>query len=79
MAWPTYDPAVIQAEEVLVIVQVDGKVRGRVHLPSSAGEETMREAALGEERVKGWLRGRSISKVVVVPKKLVNIVTEDGR
>ena len=78
-AWPTYDAAIIQAEEILVVVQVDGKVRGRVYLPSSADEDAMRGAALADERVGGWLRDRSISKVVVVPKKLVNIVTGEGR
>src|SRR3990172_5447682 len=78
-AWPTYDAAVIQAEEILVVIQVDGKVRGRVYLPSSADEDAMRRAALADERVRGWLRDRSIGKVVVVPKKLVNIVTGEGR
>jgi leucyl-tRNA synthetase len=78
-AWPTYDAAIIQAEEILVIVQVDGKVRSRVYLPSSADEDAMRGAALADERVRGWLRDRSIGKLVVVPKKLVNIVTGEGR
>ena len=78
-AWPTYDAAIIQAEEIVVVVQVDGKVRGRVYLPSSADEHAMRGAALADERVRGWLRDRSIGKVVVVPKKLVNIVTEESR
>jgi leucyl-tRNA synthetase len=78
-AWPTYDAAIIQAEEILVVVQVDGKVRSRVYLPSSADEDAMRGAALADERVRGWLRDRSIGKVVVVPKKLVNIVTGEGR
>jgi len=78
-AWPTYDAAIIEAEEILVVVQVDGKVRSRVYLPSSADEDAMRGAALADERVKGWLRDRSIGKVVVVPKKLVNIVTEESR
>ncbi|MBI2902494.1 MAG: leucine--tRNA ligase [Candidatus Methylomirabilis oxyfera] len=78
-AWPTYDAAIIQAEEIVVVVQVDGKVRGRVCLPSSVDEHAMRGAALADERVRGWLRNRSISKVVVVPKKLVNIVTGEDR
>jgi leucyl-tRNA synthetase len=78
-AWPTYDAAIIQAEEILVVVQVDGKVRSRVYLPSSADEDALRGAALADERVGGWLRDRSIGKVVVVPKKLVNIVTGEGR
>jgi leucyl-tRNA synthetase len=77
-AWPVYDPEIIQAEEILVVVQVDGKVRGRVYLPPAATDGAMREAALANERVKGWLRGRSIRKVVTVPQRLVNIVTGEG-
>ena len=78
-AWPTYEAAIIQAEEILVVVQVDGKVRGRVFLPADTEDGAMREAALANERVRGWLQDRSIRKVVVVPKKLVNIVTGGGR
>jgi leucyl-tRNA synthetase len=77
--WPTYEPAVIQPEEILVIIQVDGKVRGRVFLPADADDEAMRKAALEDDRVRGWLQERSVKKVVVVPKKLVNIVTGGGR
>jgi len=74
-AWPTYDPTIITAEEIVVVVQVDGKVRSRLFLPAVADEDAVRGAALGDERIKGWLEGRSVRKVVVVPKKLVNIVT----
>ncbi len=74
-AWPTYDPAVITAEEIVVVVQVDGKVRSRLFMPAGADDGAMREAALADERVKAWLKDRSTRKVVVVPKKLVNIVT----
>ncbi|MGH7409594.1 MAG: class I tRNA ligase family protein, partial [Candidatus Methylomirabilis sp.] len=76
--WPTYDPAIVQTEEILVVVQVDGKVRGRLFLPAGADDGTVREAALADERVRGWLRDRSIKKVVIVPKKLVNIVTGEA-
>jgi leucyl-tRNA synthetase len=76
--WPTYDPAVVQAEEMLVVVQVDGRVRGRLFLPAAADESAMRDAALADQRVAAWLRGRTITKVVTVPKRLVNIVTGEG-
>jgi leucyl-tRNA synthetase len=78
-AWPAFDPAIVEGEEILVVVQVNGKVRGRVRLPSDATEETMREAALADARVRAWLKGRSIEKVVTVPKRLVNIVTGEER
>jgi leucyl-tRNA synthetase len=73
--WPAYDPAVITAEEIVVVVQIDGKVRSRLIMPAGADDSAMRGAALADERVKGWVKERSIRKVVVVPKKLVNIVT----
>lgn len=72
--WPTYDPTVIMADELVVVVQVDGKVRSRLVMPADINESAMREAALADERVRGWLKKRSIRKVVIVPKKLVNIV-----
>lgn len=73
--WPSFDPAIITAEEIVMVVQIDGKVRSRLVMPADADDTAMRGAALADERVKGWLEDRSIRKVVVVPKKLVNIVT----
>ena len=75
-AWPSYDPEVIQREEILVVVQVNGKLRSRLHLPADVGETEMREAALKDQRVQGWLQKQQVKRVVVVPKKLVNIVTD---
>ena len=74
-SWPTYDAAVIQREEILVVVQVDGKLRSRIFLPQDAGDEELRTAALQDSRVQTWLKERRVKRVVVVPKKLVNIVT----
>lgn len=74
--WPHYESDVIQKEELLVVVQIDGKLRSRIFLPAQAGEEELRAAALRDHRVQAWLEGRRINRVVVVPKKLVNIVTE---
>jgi leucyl-tRNA synthetase len=74
-SWPAYDAAVIEQEEILVVVQVDGKLRSRIFLPARAEEEELRTAALQDSRVQTWLQGRQVKRVVVVPKKLVNIVT----
>jgi len=73
--WPSYDPEALQAEELLVVVQVDGKLRSRLILPASTDEEALREAALADPKIKRWLQDREVKKVIVVPKKLVNIVT----
>ncbi|MGH7430432.1 MAG: leucine--tRNA ligase, partial [Candidatus Methylomirabilales bacterium] len=75
VSWPAYSAEVIQREEILVVVQVNGKLRSRLLLPADAEEETLRAAALQDSRVQTWLEGRQVIRVVVVPKKLVNIVT----
>jgi leucyl-tRNA synthetase len=57
-----------------VVVQVNGKVRARLHVPRGIPEERLRSLALEEPRLRVWLEGRAIRKVVVIPEKLVNIV-----
>lgn len=76
--WPEADASFLEADEALVIVQVNGKLRGRVTVPSSASEEDRREAALTSAEVKPWLDGKEILKVVVPPGgKLVNVVVKN--
>ncbi len=73
--WPTADPHALVKEAVTVVVQVDGKVRGRLVVDVNAGEEIVQERALADEKVQPWLRGRRVERVVVVPNRLVNVVT----
>jgi leucyl-tRNA synthetase len=73
--WPSPDPAALRKEEVTVVVQVDGKVRGRLTVAADTGEEEVRRRALADERVKGWIGTGGVARVVVVPNRLVNIVT----
>jgi len=73
--WPVPDARALVREQVTVVVQVDGKVRGRLTVDISAPERDVRERALAEDKVRPWLAGREVSKVVVVPGRLVNIVT----
>jgi leucyl-tRNA synthetase len=72
--WPAYDPAAAIDEELLIVVQVNGKLRGKITVAASAVEDEVKGAALAEERVKPFIDGKSIRKVVYVPGKLVNIV-----
>jgi leucyl-tRNA synthetase len=72
--WPAFDPALAAADEVEIAVQVNGKVRGKLTIAADAGEDAVREAALGLERVQEHLAGLAVRKVVVVPGKLVSIV-----
>jgi len=73
--WPVADPAALQRTEVTVVVQVDGKVRGRLLVDVDAADDQIRQLALGDDRVRPWVERRRVEKVVVVPNRLVNIVT----
>ena len=74
-AWPTADPEAMARDEVQIVVQVDGRVRSRLTAAVAAPEADIRERALADGRVRPWLDGRQVAKVVVVPGRLVNIVT----
>ncbi len=72
--WPTFDSALVQADEVLIVVQVNGKVRSRITLPADSAEADVQAAALADARVKEFMGGKPPRKVVVVPNKLVSVV-----
>jgi leucyl-tRNA synthetase len=74
-AWPVADAAALARDEVEIVVQVDGRVRGRLTAAAGAQEAEIREMALTDGKVLPWLDGRQVAKVVVVPGRLVNIVT----
>jgi leucyl-tRNA synthetase len=73
--WPVADPAALKRDEVVIIVQVDGKVRSRLTVDVAAAERDVQDKALADEKVRPWLDGRQVAKVVVVPGRLVNVVT----
>ncbi len=71
--WPKYDPKLIQEATFELIIQVNGRVRGRLTLPIGASEEKAKKAALAEESVKKYLTGEP-RKVIFVPGRLINLV-----
>jgi len=73
-SWPVADPKIAAADEIQIVVQVNGKVRGKLSVSAQAGEEQVRALALACEQVQPWIVDREIRKVIVVPKKLVSIV-----
>jgi leucyl-tRNA synthetase len=73
--WPTPEAAALRREEVEIVVQVDGRVRGRVTVDVSAPAQEVQDRALADAKVRPWLSGREVAKVVVVPGRLVNVVT----
>src|SRR5690606_34164470 len=72
--WPKPDPAALVQEEIEIVVQVNGKLRGRVTVPAQATEDEVRSAALAAPNVQKWTEGKPIRKVIVVKGRLVNIV-----
>jgi leucyl-tRNA synthetase len=72
--WPSYDEGLTRAEEIEVPVQVNGKLRSKIRVPADTDEATLKSLALADERVRSLIDGKQVRKVIVVPKKLVNIV-----
>jgi leucyl-tRNA synthetase len=72
--WPNYDPGAVLEDEVLIVIQVNGKLRDRMTIPASYGEEEVKRWALKSERIRKLVEGKEIKRVILVPKKLVNIV-----
>jgi len=72
--WPAVDEAALAADRVEIVVQVNGKVRGRVSVPAAANEDEVKAVALAEENVSRHVAGKPVRRVIVVPGKLVNVV-----
>jgi leucyl-tRNA synthetase len=73
-AWPGYDEKFLVEDEVEIVIQVNGKVRDRMKMPIQASEEEIKKAALALPKIQELTAAKQIRKVVVIPKKLVNIV-----
>jgi leucyl-tRNA synthetase len=72
--WPAADPELARSEELEIPVQVNGKLRSRLITSPDVSEDELRSAALADERVQALVDGHEVVKVVVVPKRLVNVV-----
>jgi leucyl-tRNA synthetase len=72
--WPEFDAAVAKAEEIVVPVQVNGKVRSRLTVPAEASEKELEEMALADPAVMAHLAGKQVKKVVVAKGRLVSLV-----
>ncbi len=72
--WPKFDPALLVEQTMEIPVQINGKLRDRITVPSDATQAQLEAAAVASEKIKPMLVGKTIKKVIIVPKKLVNIV-----
>lgn len=73
-AWPEYDESALVTEEVTIVVQVNGKVRGMVVVPAGATPDTIQQLALAQPKVQRYTIGKTIRRIIPVPNKLINIV-----
>jgi leucyl-tRNA synthetase len=74
--WPKWQPELVKEEEIDLVVQVNGKLRDLIRIPVDSSEEQVKEAAFQSEKVKKWLSGREIKRVIFVKNKLINFVIE---
>jgi leucyl-tRNA synthetase len=74
--WPEFDKEALKKDEFNIVIQVNGKLRGQIEVPSNSTQEEIKEIALKEEKVQKFIEGKAIIKTIYVPKKLVNIVVE---
>jgi leucyl-tRNA synthetase len=73
-AWPVADPALLVHDEVLLVVQVNGKVRGKLTVAAGMSEEDALAAARADAKVAAYLDGQTVRKIVYVPDRLLNVV-----
>ncbi|MDH5681973.1 MAG: leucine--tRNA ligase [Spirochaetota bacterium] len=75
-SWPEYDPKYTVDDTITYVFQINGKVRAKEELSADISENQLKNLALNHERVVQWLKDKNVVKVIVVPKKLVNIVVK---
>jgi leucyl-tRNA synthetase len=75
-AWPKYDPDLARDEEAEVVIQVNGKLRGRINVAFGTPRDSLEKLALADTKIQPLLDGKQVVKVIVVPDKLVNIVVK---
>jgi len=73
-SWPAYDERLLVEDEVEIVVQINGKLRDRMKMPMAATEEELKTAALARPNIQERIAGKTVRNVIVVSKKLVNIV-----
>jgi leucyl-tRNA synthetase len=74
--WPRYNEALTQTDEMLIVLQVNGKVRQKISVATGISENDLKTRSLEDSKIQEWTQGKEIKKVIVIPKKLVNIVIQ---
>ena len=72
--WPTVVEEALTQDSIIIVLQVNGKLRDRIEVPEDISDKNLEELALANSAVKRFLSEKSVRKVVIVPKRLVNVV-----
>ncbi|MDO8435917.1 MAG: leucine--tRNA ligase [bacterium] len=72
--WPKYDPLLVKEEIVNLIIQINGKVRDKIEVDPALSEEKAKEIAFAREKIKKWIDGKEIKKIIFIKDKIINIV-----
>lgn len=75
-SWPEYDESALRKDEITIVVQVNGKVRDKVEVDAGISEDELKKVVLEQPKIKGYTEGKEIVRIIVIPKKLVNIVVK---
>ena len=73
--WPSYDKSAIIEKVLTIPIQVNGKLRTKIEVPAGIDDNALKEVVLSDPKVKSWIGGKGIKDFIIIPKKLVNIVT----
>ncbi|MGH7875828.1 MAG: leucine--tRNA ligase [Candidatus Binatia bacterium] len=76
VSWPSFSVEALEEEKLLIVIQVNGKVRGKITVAADVTEERIQTEALADSKVVGFIDGKKVQRVVYVPRRLVNIVVE---
>jgi leucyl-tRNA synthetase len=74
--WPAWDAALVTQATVVMVVQVNGKVRDRVEVSADIGSDEAERIALGLDKVQGWIDGAEVRNVIARPPNLINLVVK---
>jgi len=74
--WPVFNKKFTITEELLIVIQLNGKVKQRINVSASASQEDIKSLALSDSKIREQIKGKEIKKVIIVPGKLVNIVVK---
>lgn len=76
ISWPSYNEAALKKDDVLIVIQINGKLRGRISVPVDTLQTDVEKITLSDKKVAEWLNGKEIKKMVYVKNKILNVVVE---